>query len=679
MKKLLVFVLLLFSLGLKAQEVDLSSPHATMTVYVENIMPAAYNPSAAAKIIQPRGLFGKIADRIEAVQMLKQILDKEEIYIVLNEVPNDPNYEGPENPGLNVYVITENIYLEKEGQNWYLSQSSVDSIEVMYTRAGLSKPEESDDKKPTAQPIVTSPQTQRVSVDLSTPKRALKVFLVNTETGREKPELASRIIYGRHLTSEADRINRVEMLNRFLAGTGVLLDLTEVPDEPDYTDTLHMDKAEYELTYRFPELYLEKIGKNWYLSKHSVEALPEMYNQKFPFGLDRLFKYLPEATQKEVGVLKVWQYGAILLLTILGLLANKLFAFFTGYVLLRVMARFKLKDITNKYIRPVVRPFGYLLVVYFISIFIPILMLPVKVTHYISILVAILGPLFLILAVYRFMDVVGIILVRRAQRSENAMDDQLAPIIRKALKSFVVISGFIFILQNLNINIVPLLAGLSIGGLALALAAQDTIKQFFGSLMIFLDKPFQVGQWITSKDGIDGTVEEVGIRATRIRTFRNSVIYVPNGQLADAVVDNHGLRAFRRFKTHIAVTYDTPPELLQLYIEGLRKIIEDHPHTRKDQYHVYLNDMGSHSLDILFYIFFKTPSWSKELNFRHEVIMSIINLAHKLGVNFAFPTQTLHVENLPGQPSLSPDYEDTETLRPDMEAYFKGDKNQKDS
>jgi MscS family membrane protein len=676
LQNFLIMVLLLLSFDLRAQEVDLSNPRATMTVFVENTDPSNFKPKEAAKIIQSKGLFGRSAKRVEHVQMLKQILDKDSVHIDLDGVPDDPNYEGPNNPGLNVYVITENIFLEKVGQKWYLSKASVDSLEVMHTRAGLVKPKKLAEKKPAVQAVKTSPSAQRVYVDLSTPKKTVKVFLVNTEPGNENLRMASRIIYRRHLTSESDRINRIEMLSRFLSGTGVLIDLTEIPDDPDYTDSLNMDKAEYELTYRFPELYLEKIGSNWYLAKHSVEVLPALYKQKFPFGTDRLFQFLPEATKKEVGLLKVWQYGGILLLTILGFLANKFFAFLTNYVLVRVMARFKLKDITNKYIKPIVRPVGYLLVVYFISVFIPILMLPVKITHYISILVAILGPLFLTLAFYRLSDVIGLLLVQRAIRSENAMDDQLAPIIRKALKTFVVISGFIFILQNLNIDIVPLLAGLSIGGLALALAAQDTIKHFFGSVMIFLDKPFQVGQWITSSNGIDGTVEEVGIRATRIRTFRNSVIYVPNGQLADSVIDNHGMRAYRRFKTTIALTYDTPPELMELYIKGLRKIVAEHPHTRKDQYHIYLNSMGSHSLDIMFYIFFKTPSWGEELTFRHEIIMAIIKLAHKLGVHFAFPTQTLHVENLPGQPSLSPNYEDPETLRSEMDEYFKSNKNQ---
>ena len=255
---------------------------------------------------------------------------------------------------------------------------------------------------------------------------------------------------------------------------------------------------------------------------------------------------------------------------------------------------------------------------------------------------------------------------RLSDKTDNTLDDQLVPLVRKALRSFVVIIGALFILDNLDFNVTAFLAGLSIGGLAFALAAQDTIKNFFGSLMIFIDKPFQIGDWVTSGE-IDGTVEEVGFRSTRIRTFRNSVTYVPNGKLADAVVDNHGLRQYRRFSTKLALTYDTPPHLVELFVEGLRKIVEQHPDTRKDYYEVHLNDLGAHSLDVMFYIFFAVPSWSEELKAKHEILLKVMKLADTLGVRFAFPTQTLHMESFPGHAGLMPGYgRSTEELRAEM-------------
>jgi MscS family membrane protein len=188
--------------------------------------------------------------------------------------------------------------------------------------------------------------------------------------------------------------------------------------------------------------------------------------------------------------------------------------------------------------------------------------------------------------------------------------------------------------------------------------------------MIFLDRPFQVGDWISS-DGIDGTVEEVGFRSTLVRTFRNSLTSIPNGRLADHTIDNHGLRVYRRFNTHIAITYDTPPAVITTFVEGLKKIVTDHPDTRKDYFEIHLHEMGSSSLNILFYIFFQVPTWTDELICRHQVLLQVLRLAEALGVRFAFPTQTLHMETFPGQNSLTPEsLEDMETLRKKLDDFF---------
>ena len=145
---------------------------------------------------------------------------------------------------------------------------------------------------------------------------------------------------------------------------------------------------------------------------------------------------------------------------------------------------------------------------------------------------------------------------------------------------------------------------------------------------------------------------------------------MPNGKLADSTIDNHGLRKYRRFYTQIALTYDTPAELIEIFVEGLKEIVKKHPETRKDFFEIHFNEMADFSLNIMFYIFFKVPTWSEELRARHEVLIEVVKLAEKLGVNFAFPTQTLHVENLPGQKSLSPTYESRDALKKKLEAYF---------
>jgi MscS family membrane protein len=360
----------------------------------------------------------------------------------------------------------------------------------------------------------------------------------------------------------------------------------------------------------------------------------------------------------------------ILILIILSFLLHKLLSFLFSRLLYRGAKQLGYTKIVRPYLLPVARPLSLFVVFVFIMIFFPLLQLPVEVSRYVSFGFRAVLPFFATVVFYKLVDVFSLYLESLAGKGDSNLDDHVIPLIRKVLRVFVIVVGGLFILQNLNVNITALLAGISIGGLAIALAAQDTLKNFFGSLMIFIDKPFPVGHWITSGD-LDGTVEEVGFRSTRIRTFRNSLTYVPNGKLADSTIDNHGLRQYRRFFMHISITYDTPPDLIEVFVEGLRKIVERHPNTRKDFYIVEFNDMGDFALKIMFYIFFAVPTWPEELKARHEVLVEIVRLAEKIGIRFAFPTQTLHMENFPGQHSLTPQYDMTMAeFRQVMTDYF---------
>ena len=245
-------------------------------------------------------------------------------------------------------------------------------------------------------------------------------------------------------------------------------------------------------------------------------------------------------------------------------------------------------------------------------------------------------------ALYRLIDVLGGYLFQKAQRSENKFDDILAPLVVRSLKIFVVVVGVVFVADSLGYEPTTVLAGLGLGGLAFALAAKDTVANIFGSLTILIDRPFQIGDWVIIGDA-EGSVESVGIRSTRIRTFYNSLVAVPNAELLNATIDNMGARRYRRIKMMIAVTYDTPPEKIEAFCEGIRHLICIHPYTRKDYYHVWFNAFADSALNILLYCFLETPDWGTELRERHRLLLDITRLAHRLGVEFAFPTQTLYM------------------------------------
>lgn len=255
---------------------------------------------------------------------------------------------------------------------------------------------------------------------------------------------------------------------------------------------------------------------------------------------------------------------------------------------------------------------------------------------------------------FRFIDLIASLGTRQALKTESKFDDLLVPLISRSLKTIAVCIGTLVCAETFNLPLTGLLGGLGIGGAALAFASKDAVSNLFGSVTVLLDRPFEIGDWIVTKDA-EGTVETVGFRSTRVRTFYNSLITVPNSLLTTAIVDNMGRRRFRRIRTMLGLQYDTTPEQIDAFCEGVREIIRRHPYTRKDYYHVYFNQFNESSLDVLLYCFIDCPDWAVELRERHRLFADILRLAKSLGIGFAFPTRTLHMhqeETLPSPPDI---------------------------
>ncbi|MDW3191788.1 MAG: mechanosensitive ion channel family protein [Cytophagales bacterium] len=455
-------------------------------------------------------------------------------------------------------------------------------------------------------------------------------------------------------------------LKQILDGEGIYIDVESLPAKPDYFDSLS-EKHQYALTKKYPDIYLVLEDSEWIYPKSSIETIHRIHKKVFRFGTDRIISLFPKQGNDLFFGLYIFQYAGILILALLSTVLHKIMTFLFRKAISNALKNSGYGTFAKKLLQSVAQPLSLLFIILLLGVLVPVLLLPPIISKYVILVLKAMIPLFGTITIYRLINVFALYTEQLAKKTDGTLDDQLIPLMRKTLKTFVIAIGTLFVLDNLEINVIPVLTGLSIGGLAFALAAQDTIKNFFGSVMIFVDKPFQIGDWITTGE-VDGNVEEVGFRSSRVRTFRNSLTYIPNGKLADAIIDNHGLRKYRRFYTNISVQYDTPPSLLDAFIEGLRKIVDEHPETRKDYYNVYLNEMSASSLDVMFYIFFEVPTWPDELRARHEVLMEVAKLAEHLGVKFAFPTQTLHVETMPDQHNGN--YIDQNTARVRLEEYF---------
>ena len=298
----------------------------------------------------------------------------------------------------------------------------------------------------------------------------------------------------------------------------------------------------------------------------------------------------------------------------------------------------------------------------------PILDFDADVEKVVDQITSLLGAIAIVLVAYRAIDIFTDQLQRRAEKTENKFDDQLVPLLNTTLKIFVAIIGGLFVLQNLDVNIGSLIAGLGLGGLAVALAAQDTIRNLLGGVTIFADKPFQIGDWVVLAD-TEGTVESVGFRSTRVRTFYNSIVTVPNARLVDSGIDNMGARRWRRYRTTLGMGYHTTPDQMQAFVEGIRAIIRANPGMRQDYHIVEFSGFGAASLDVLVYCFIDAPDWTTELRTRHVLNLDIIRLAQDLQIDFAFPTQTLHIAETPGEPMRLPDVPARDGLAAIVDSY----------
>ena len=350
--------------------------------------------------------------------------------------------------------------------------------------------------------------------------------------------------------------------------------------------------------------------------------------------------HVPAFLHKRWLLLDHWQWIGLLALVLLGVLVSLCARLLTTGLRRRFLARRGISPETSGWHRS--RPFGLTAMAAAWYYGLPYLVLPEFTFFALMFAARFLLMVGITWSICSLIDYGAEFFGTLASETTTKVDDVVVPMIQRVLKIFVVLMGIIWIADNLDVNVKALLAGLGIGGVAFALAAKDTVENFFGAVSILTDRPFEVGDWIVIDD-IEGTVETVGFRSTRVRTFYNSLITVPNALLTRATVDNLGARQFRRLKTTLDIAYHTSPDQIEAFCDGIREIIRRHPYTRKDYYHVYFNGYAESSLQILLYLFLKTPDWATELREKHRFYLDILRLAEELGVEFAFPTRTLHM------------------------------------
>jgi MscS family membrane protein len=549
---------------------------------------------------------------------------------------------------------TAEILIVRQGRQWRFGGRTVAKIAEMAAAVRRSS---------------TSQPTAEIPLDNSTPAATLNVFLTAMRNNdlrtavscldlsqvQDRDPSVTHSIAGKILLV----LNRVKLivpsdyvtplndarvvLLKEIAGR---IELVRIADGHRQGEWLFSDATVRQIDGLYEEWESEPILPELWGQRFSFVALPSLYVREY---------FISPSLKQRWGGLQYWQWLGLLLTVLLGYVVRQLCSLILPPIGQRLLST-KHTAILPATVRKGLRPtFNFVMVLVWWGGLV-VLDLGLSITLWLSATLRIVVTVFAVAAFYALIDLATAYFSARAARTVSRLDDVLVPLLQKTLKVVVIAIGAVVVAKVFGFHVGPLLAGLGVGGLAFGLAAQDTLKNFFGSVNVVLDRPFQVGDWVRIGD-TEGTVETVGLRSSRIRTFYNSEVTVPNSGIMNAVIDNMGRRRYRRISTKLGVLYSTTPEQLDAFCEGIRELIRTHPYTRKDYFHVYVNEFADSSINIMLYCFHECPDWGTELRERHRLLLDIMRLAKRLGVEFAFPTQTLHMhhESNPGdEPPGSP-------------------------
>ena len=331
----------------------------------------------------------------------------------------------------------------------------------------------------------------------------------------------------------------------------------------------------------------------------------------------------------DITVLQVMYF---FLAVVLIFLLSKAFHYFTQTRLKRWVTNESLLNIFEK-------PIRFLIIIIGLHTAIGILSLSPELT---GIIRKIFDALIIVAVSYlvvKCVDFLVSLLIPLVEKTETKLDDQLIPIIRKAAKVVIFTISAVILIERMGYPVTSIIAGLGIGGLAFALAAKDTVANLFGSVVIFLDRPFQIGDWVNI-DASEGIIEEVGVRSTKIRTFADTLITIPNSVVANATIKNISAFRNRRVLLQIGITYSSGPQGAEKAVAIIRDILDTHEKV-KDGHYIYFDDFKDSSLNIMVYYFVGTTVWREYLEVRSQVNLEIMRRFAAQGIQFAFPTHTI--------------------------------------
>lgn len=405
----------------------------------------------------------------------------------------------------------------------------------------------------------------------------------------------------------------------------------------------------------------------WRFAAPTLNNVPQLYNwaskRGVQYGFDvrqmsdsvMLRSYIPKALKgRFILGFELWQWIGILLAAFLAVCTDFFSRLFATPLVRRLVAHY-LGHPDDDLLRQTVRPMGLAIgAIVFMAI---VQLLGLSGMPLTVLIVA--GKVVMVVcvtwALWMLTDLIAGVMADRARHTDSTFDDMLIPLIRKTLKLFIVSMGLIYVADSFDIELLPLLGSLGIAGLAISFAAQDMVKNLFGGLSIFMDRPFKIGDRILYK-GYDGVIEDIGFRITRLRTLTGHLVTIPNGGITSEPIENIARRPYIRRLINVTITYDTPREKIEQAVQILRDLMEEpgiaepiHGKVGWDEYppRAYFNDYNADSLNIIVIYWFFPPAYWDYLEHAQKFNLRLFEEFEKAGIEFAFPTQTLFLAGDP--------------------------------
>ncbi len=345
----------------------------------------------------------------------------------------------------------------------------------------------------------------------------------------------------------------------------------------------------------------------------------------------------------------------------LGSLLLAVFIFICVLVLRKLFARVVLKKLKNlaassktalddKILAVLEAPLKFIFIIVGLDLATIVLSFPSEIDAIITPLIRSLLIFTIFWAIYRCVEPFSFFIDKLTLKFGAELTLALKQFFIKGLKIFIALIGLTAILNEWGINVLGLLASLSLAGAAIALAAKETLTNIFSTLTIILDKMFKPGDWIQTPD-VEGVVEEIGSRATKIRTFSKGLVTVPNATLVNSAVTNWSKMTNRRIKMRIGLEYRTNREQIKQILQRIKDYLQNNTEIETDASKVvnlvYLVEFNTSSIDILLYYFTKTTNWQEWMRIREANMLEFMKIIEEAGASFAFPSQQIYVEKLP--------------------------------